>query len=63
MVNGISDSISEQSMAGNEIAQKLETIAQMSEESAVAVRHTANAARQLQSLSVSLHEAVAQFKT
>jgi methyl-accepting chemotaxis protein len=63
VVNGISDSISEQSMAGNEIAQKLETIAQMSEESAVAVRHTANAARQLQSLSVSLHEAVAQFKT
>ena len=30
VVNGISDSISEQSMASNEIARKLETIAQMS---------------------------------
>jgi len=63
VVNGISDSISEQSMASNEIAQKLETIAQMSEESAVAVRHTADAARQLQALSSSLRQMVAQFKT
>ncbi|UCV09627.1 methyl-accepting chemotaxis protein [Dechloromonas denitrificans] len=63
VVNGISDSIREQSTAGSDIAQKLETIAQMSEESAVAVKHTAEAARHLQSLSVSLHQAVAQFKT
>jgi len=63
VVNGISDSISEQSMASNEIAQKLETIAQMSEESAVAVRQTADAARQLQALSTSLHQTVAQFRT
>jgi methyl-accepting chemotaxis protein len=63
VVNGISDSISEQSMASNEIAQKLEVIAQMSEESAVAVRHTANAARQMQALSNSLRQTVAQFKT
>jgi methyl-accepting chemotaxis protein len=63
VVNGISDSIREQSMAGSDIAQKLETIAQMSEESAIAVKHTADAARHLQSLSESLHQSVAQFKT
>lgn len=63
VVNGISDSIREQSTASNEIARQLETIAQMSEESAVAVTHTADAARHLQSLSASLHQAVAQFKT
>ena len=63
VVNGISDSIAEQSAAGNQIAQQLETIAQMSEESAVAVRHTADAARTLHSLSASLHETVARFKT
>ncbi len=63
VVNGISDSISEQSMASTEIAQKLETIAQMSEESALAVRHTTDAARQLQTLSASLHQTVARFRT
>ena len=63
VVNGISDSIHEQSTASNQIAHQLETIAQMSEESAIAVGHTADAARQLQALSASLHQAVAQFKT
>ena len=63
VVNGISESITEQSMAGNEIAQKLETIAQMSEESALAVRQTSDAARHLQSLSASLHQTVAKFRT
>lgn len=63
VVNGISDSITEQSIASTEIAQKLETIAQMSEESAIAVHHTADAARHLQSLSASLHETVARFRT
>ncbi|MBS1159378.1 MAG: methyl-accepting chemotaxis protein [Proteobacteria bacterium] len=63
VVNGISDAIREQGVAGNEIARKLETIAQMSEESAIAVRQTADAARQLHTLSDSLHQSVAQFKT
>ena len=63
VVNGISDSIREQSQAGNQIAHQLETIAQMSEESAIAVEHTTAAARQLHALSESLHKAVAQFKT
>jgi methyl-accepting chemotaxis protein len=63
VVNDISGSIVEQSIASNDIAQKLETIAQMSEESAAAVRHTADAARQLQSLSSSLHQTVSKFRT
>ena len=63
VVNGITDSIREQSTASNQIAQQLEQIAQKSEESAVAVRNTADAARHLQSLSSSLHQAVAQFRT
>ena len=63
VVNGISDSIREQSQAGNQIALQLETIAQMSEESAIAVENTTAAARQLHALSASLHKAVAQFKT
>jgi len=63
VVNGISDAIREQGVAGNEIARKLETIAQMSEESAIAVGQSAGAARQLLTLSTSLHQAVAQFKT
>ena len=63
VVNGISDSIAEQSEASNDIAQKLESIAQMSEESAAAVHQTADAARRLQILSTELHEAVAHFKT
>lgn len=63
VVNGISDAISEQSMASNEIARQLETIAQMSEESAMAVRHTADAARRLQSLSSELHQTVVKFRT
>jgi methyl-accepting chemotaxis protein len=63
VVNGISDSISEQSMASNQIAHQLETIAQMSEESAIAVRQTADAARQLHGLSAALHKTVGQFRT
>ncbi|RIX45577.1 MAG: methyl-accepting chemotaxis protein [Rhodocyclales bacterium GT-UBC] len=63
VVNGISGAIAEQSMAGNQIAQQLETIAQMSEESALAVGHTATAARHLHALSASLHQTVAQFRT
>ncbi len=63
VVNDISGAIREQGVAGNDIARKLETIAQMSEESAIAVRQTADAARRLHSLSDSLHQTVAQFKT
>jgi methyl-accepting chemotaxis protein len=63
VVNDISGSIVEQSIASNDIAQKLELIAQMSEESAAAVRHTADAARHLQTLSSALHQTVSKFRT
>ncbi|MBS1189061.1 MAG: methyl-accepting chemotaxis protein [Rhodocyclaceae bacterium] len=63
VVNDISEAIREQSTASGQIGQRVEHIAQMSEESAFAVQHTADAARRLQSLSASLHEAVEQFKT
>jgi len=63
VVNGISDAIREQSAASSQIAQRVEQIAQMSEEGAAAVENTTAAARQLQSLSTSLHNAVEQFKT
>jgi len=63
VIDGISESILEQSAAGNKIADQLENIAQMSEDSAMAVQRTADSARQLHSLSASLHQSVAQFKT
>jgi methyl-accepting chemotaxis protein len=63
VVNDISSSIAEQSLASNEIAQQLESIAQMSEQSAIAVRHTADAAHSLKKLSTELHQAVARFRT
>ena len=62
VVNDISQSIREQSTASNLIAQQLEHIAQMSEQSAIAVRHTADASRHLQVLSTELHQAVGKFK-
>lgn len=62
VVNDISDAIQEQSSASNDIARKLESIAQMSEHNAVAGEQTANAARQLESLSNGLHDAVSRFK-
>jgi len=62
VVNSISDSIREQGAASSDIAKNIEHIAQMSEESARAVRHTADAARHLQQLSASLHVSVSRFK-
>jgi len=62
VVNDISSSIREQSAASNDIARNIERIAQMSEDSAEAVRHTTDAARNLQDLSVSLHRSVSRFK-
>ena len=62
VVNNISDSIREQGVASNDIAKSIENIAQMSEESASAVRQTADAARHLQQLSSTLHASVSRFK-
>ena len=63
VVNDISDAIREQGAASNQIAQNIEHIAQMSEESAAAVANTASAARHLQTLSHSLHDTVSRFRT
>ncbi len=63
VVNDISGSIREQSATSSQIAGRIEQIAQMSEEAADAVRQTTEAARHLHTLSTSLHQAVAQFKT
>jgi methyl-accepting chemotaxis protein len=62
VVNNISDSIREQGATSTDIAKSIEQIAQMSEESASAVQHTADAARHLQQLSSSLHNSVSRFK-
>ncbi|MEY4591452.1 MAG: hypothetical protein RIR18_347 [Pseudomonadota bacterium] len=62
VVNGISESIHEQSLAGEDITQQLGQIAEMSEESASAIRDTASAARHLQQLSASLHQAIGKFR-
>ena len=62
VVNSITDSIREQGSTSSDIARNIEHIAQMSEEGASAVRHTADAARHLQQLSGSLHHSVSRFK-
>jgi methyl-accepting chemotaxis protein len=62
VVNSISDAIREQGAASSDIAKNIESIAQMSEEGASAVRHTAEAARHLQQLSSSLHASVSRFR-
>ncbi|MEY4593116.1 MAG: hypothetical protein RIR18_2011 [Pseudomonadota bacterium] len=63
VVNDINTALAEQSSSSQLIARQLEQIAQMSEESALSVQHTAAAAKHLQQLSSSLHGAVSQFKT
>ena len=62
VVNNISDSIREQGAVSSDIAKSIENIARMSEESTLAVRDTAKAARHLQELSSSLHGLVTRFK-
>lgn len=62
VVNGISGSISEQSAASEGITQELSQMAQMSEQSAVAIRESASAAQHLQQLSAALYQAIGQFK-
>jgi len=62
VVNNISDSIREQGTVSSDIAKNIENIARMSEESSLAVRDTAKAARHLQELSSSLHNLVTRFK-
>jgi methyl-accepting chemotaxis protein len=62
MVNSISESIREQSIASSDIAKSIEHIARMSEESSLEIQETANAARHLQQLSLTLRSSVSSFK-
>ena len=62
VVNNISDSIREQGSVSSEIAKNIELVAQMSEESALAVKNTSQAAHHLKELSNSLYSSVSRFK-
>ena len=61
-VGGISDTIREQSLASSNVAQGLETIAQMTEANNLEAQHTASAAEKLHAEARSLQESVQQFK-
>jgi methyl-accepting chemotaxis protein len=59
--NDISNAITEQSAAGQLIAQQVEQVARASDENSGAVRHTADAARSLESLSHEMRRRIDQF--
>jgi len=61
VVDSISAALREQSVASNDIAGKVERIAQMSEQNTAAVQHTAVTAQQLGQLAASLESAVKRF--
>ena len=61
-VNDISLAISEQSSASTEIAQRVEAIAQLAEESNVAMGRTAESARTVKTLVEAMRNAVSGFK-
>jgi methyl-accepting chemotaxis protein len=62
VVGDISHSLREQSVASNEIARNVETIAQMTEENSTAVEQTAAAAHHLGEMAMSLQSMVGQFR-
>ncbi|MCG2576305.1 methyl-accepting chemotaxis protein [Dechloromonas sp. XY25] len=61
-VTDISNALSEQGTASNEIAANVENIAQRSEENSIAVRSVADTAVRLQKLAAESHQAVAAFR-
>ena len=61
-VSDMSSALKEQSMAANEIARQVERMAQMSEENGVAVKQTAQASQDLETLSGELRQAVCSFR-
>lgn len=62
VVEDISDSLREQSIASNDIAKSVEKIAQMTEENSAAVQQSASAARHLEQLASSLQNTIGRFK-
>ena len=61
-VTDISNALTEQGAASNEIAANVENIAQRSEENSIAVRLVAETAGRLQKLAAESHQAVAVFR-
>lgn len=61
-VRDMSSALKEQSMAANEIARQVERMARMSEENGVAVKQTAQASQDLETLSGELRQAVGSFR-
>lgn len=61
-VSDISNALSEQREATTELAKRVESIAQMSEENSVAVGHVVTASQQLVSISTSLEGVARQFR-
>ena len=61
-VNQIGDALGEQNAASSEIARRVEVIAQISEQNANAIQHSASAASELQRLAQGLSEAVRHFR-
>jgi methyl-accepting chemotaxis protein len=62
-VDAISEALRQQNLAYQDIQQHVERIAQMTEENSHSARETARAARDLESLSRSMQEAVSRFHT
>ncbi|GAA5181873.1 methyl-accepting chemotaxis protein [Niveibacterium umoris] len=62
MVSDITDSIREQSAASNAIAQQVERIATMTEESTASARHTASAASDLNALAEKMVGAISRYR-
>ena len=61
-VEEITNALREQSAASNDIARRVEQIAVSSEENSAAVRSTAEAAKNLEGVSVRLQQSTAQFR-
>jgi len=61
-VRSITDSVREQDIAVQEVARRMEQIAQMTDENTAAAANAADTARHLDGLAVKLREAVGRFK-
>jgi len=62
LISEISHAVREQSTASTDIARQVEQIAVSSEENSAAVRSTASAAKELEAVSLALHQATTHFQ-
>jgi methyl-accepting chemotaxis protein len=62
LVGSITLALTEQSAASNDIARRVETIAQMSEENSAAVQQTATAANAMERVAAALQASVRHFR-